>query len=137
MDTIDMKYIIAEVAACHGVKIDADDPMIAIVSLNQLALMDLMTPLIESMKLIGSELEESPRMADYRRSEAQVEEVRQAAAALRAEIQNNVERARANFYKSLVLELNEVRRRVTRLRAVSLICAAIIFSFGFWMGWKL
>jgi hypothetical protein len=137
MNNIDPKYIIAEVAARHGVKIDADDPMIAIVSLNQLALMELMTPLIESMKLIGSELEESPRMADYRGSEALVEEVRQAAAALRAEIQNDVERARANFYKSLVLELNEVRRRVTRLRAVSLICAAIIFSFGFWMGWKL
>ena len=59
------------------------------------------------------------------------------AAALRAEIQNDVERARANLCKSLVLELNAVRRRVTRLRAVSLICAGILFSFGFWMGWKL
>jgi hypothetical protein len=66
MNNIDPKYIIAEVAARHGVKIDADDPMMAIVSLNQLALMELMTPLIESMKLIGSELQKSPRMADYR-----------------------------------------------------------------------
>jgi hypothetical protein len=30
MDTIDPKYLIAEVAARHGVKIDAKDPVMAI-----------------------------------------------------------------------------------------------------------
>jgi hypothetical protein len=76
-------------------------------------------------------------MADYRRSEALVEEVRQAAAILRAEIQDDVERARANFCKPLVLELNEVRKWTTLFRAVSLTCAVILFFVGFWIGWKL
>ena len=39
MDALDPKKIVAEVAARHGIKIDAKDPMMAVVTLNELALM--------------------------------------------------------------------------------------------------
>src|SRR2546422_2052751 len=96
MDALDPKTIIAEVAARHGIKLDAKDPMMAVVTLNELALMQFITPVIERIEAVGPEFEEAGRRTQRRAGKALADEVRQAAAVLRAEIQNDIERARLN-----------------------------------------
>jgi hypothetical protein len=138
MDAIDPKYIIAEIAARHGVKIDAKDPMMAVVTLNELVLMQLITPVIERIKAAGPEFEEAARRTQRLAGKALAESVMEAAFVLRTEIQNDIEGARLNASK-LILELNEAHNRnsLFRLVALSLMCAVIIFALGFWIGWKL
>ena len=50
MNALDPKRIIAEIAARHGIKLDAKDPMMAVVTLNELALVQFMTPMVERIE---------------------------------------------------------------------------------------
>jgi len=138
MNTIDPNYIIAEVAARHGVKIDAKDPMMAVVTLNELALMQFTTPVVERIEDAERRFEKAAERLQERAGGVLTREVERAAAVLRAEIQTDIEDAQLHAGK-MVLDLNEAHKRDTlyRLVALSLTCAAIIFLLGVWIGWKL
>jgi len=62
------------------------------------------------------------------------QEVRQAAAILRAEIQTDIEKARLNA-SQLILDVQQANRRTIRLiwRAVFLIFSMVFFLFGCWI----
>lgn len=135
MNALDPKRIIAEVAARHGIKLDAKDPMMAVVTLNELALMQFMTPMVERIEAAGGQFEESYIRTQRRAGKAISEEAREAVSVLRAEIQSDIEGARLNA-RELVLEVHQANKHGIMVRwvAVSLICALILFVLGFWTG---
>jgi hypothetical protein len=135
MNALDPKRIIAEVAARHGIKLDAKDPMMAVVTLNELALMKFMTPMVERIEAAGGQFEEAYIRTQRRAGKAISEEAREAVSVLRAEIQSDIEGARLNA-RELVLEVHQANKRGIMVRwvAVSLICALILFVLGFWTG---
>ena len=135
MNALDPKRIIAEVAARHGIKLDAKDPMMAVVTLNELALMHFITPTVERIEAAGGQFEEAYIKTQRRAGKAIAEEARDAAAVLRAEIQTDIESARLNT-RELVLEVHRANKRGIMLRwvGVSLICALMLFVLGFWTG---
>jgi hypothetical protein len=138
MDALDPRKIVAEVAARHGIKIDAKDPMLAVVTLNELALTQFTTPVVERIEDAERRFEKAAERLQECAGGVLTREVERAAIVLRAEIQTDIEDARLNAGK-MVLELNEAHKRHTlyRLVATSLTCAVIIFLLGVWIGWKL
>jgi len=138
MDALDPKKIVAEVVARHGIKIDAKDPMMAVVTLNELALMQFTTPVVERIEDAERRFEKAAERLQERAGGVLTRQVERAASVFRAEIQTDIEDARLNADK-MVIELNEAHKRHTlyRLVAVSLTCAVIIFLLGVWIGWKL
>jgi len=138
MDALDPKKIVAEVVARHGIKIDAKDPMMAVVTLNELALMQFTTPVVERIEDAERRFEKAAERLQERAGGVLTRQVERAVSVFRAEIQTDIEDARLNADK-MVIELNEAHKRHTlyRLVAVSLTCAVIIFLLGVWIGWKL
>jgi hypothetical protein len=138
METFDPKYFIAEVAARHGVIIDAKDPMMAVVTLNELALMQFTTPVVERIEGVERRFEKAAERLQQLAGGLLAREVTKATVVLRAEIQTDIEDARLNA-RQLVLELTNAHKRDTlyRLVTLSLTCAVIIFALGFWIGCKL
>jgi hypothetical protein len=138
MDALDPRKIVAEVAARHGIKIDAKDPMLAVVTLNELALTQFTTPVVERIEDAERRFEKAAERLQERAGGVLTRQVERAASVLRAEIQTDIEDARLNAGK-MVLELNEAHKRhaLYRLVATSLTCAVIIFLLGVWIGWKL
>ena len=136
--TIDSKRMIAEVVARHGIKIDVKDPMMAVMTMNELAMAQLIDPVIERIEAVGPAFEQAILRVHRLAGEALSQDVRKAAAILRAEIQTDVKNARLNA-SQLVTELNEAHKRgaLLRLAAITMTCAVIIFFLGFWVGWKL
>jgi hypothetical protein len=135
MDALDPRKIVAEVAARHGIKIDAKDPMMAVVTLIELALMQFITPAVERIKAAGDQFEEAYIKTQRRAGEALVDETRRAVAFLRAEIRGDIKNARLHA-SELVLEVHRANKRgiVLRWVGVSLICALMLFVLGFWTG---
>ena len=135
MDALDPRKIVAEVAARHGIKIDAKDPMLAIVTLNELALMQFTTPVVERIEDAERRFEKVAERLQERAGGVLTRQVERVASVLRAEIQTDIEDARLNAGK-MVLELHDANKRHTlyRLVALSLTCAVIIFLLGVWIG---
>ena len=132
--TIDPKYVIGEVAARHGIKIDAKDPMMVVVTMNELAMMQMITPVIDRIEAAGPEFEEAYVKTQRRAGLMLSQEVREAASILRAEIQTDIEKARLNA-SQLILDVQQANRRTIRLiwRAVFLIFSMVFFLFGCWI----
>jgi len=110
---IDPKYVIGEVAARHGIKIDAKDPMMAVVTMNELAMMQMITPVIDRIEAAGPAFEQSYLKTQCRAGLALSHEVRQAAAILRKEIQSDIEKARLNACQ-LILDVQEANKQTLK-----------------------
>jgi len=110
----------------------------AVVTLNELALMQFTTPVVDRIEDAERRFEKAAKRLQERAGGVLIREVERAAGALRAEIQTDIEDAQLNARK-MVLDLNEAHKRDTlyRLVALSLTCAVIIFLLGVWIGWKL
>ena len=74
--------LIGEVAARYGIRLDADDPAFALVSLNQLALEDAVEQLVARMKEIAVDLEKSAESVGLRAGIAVAEQIRNSCATI-------------------------------------------------------
>lgn len=125
--TIDPKFVIGEVAARHGIKIDAQDPMMAVVTMNELAMMQMITPVIDRIEAAAPAFEEVILKVHRRAGRLLADEVSQAAAIVRAEIQRDIEEARLNV-SQLILDVQQANKQTLRLVwfVMSLIFAMVV-----------
>jgi len=136
--TIDPKYVIGEVAARHGIRIDAKDPMMAVVTMNELAMMQMITPVIDRIEAAGPEFEEAYVKTQRRAGLMLSQEVREAASILRAEIQTDIEKARLNA-SQLILDVQGANKRTLKLVwfAMSMIFAmVVILTLDMMVRWR-
>ena len=94
--TIDPKYMIGEVAARHGIKIDAKDPIMAVVTLNELAMMQYTASVEERIEGAGKQFERAASRLQELAASVLADEVGKAGIALRSEIQTDIHDARLN-----------------------------------------
>jgi len=117
MADLDLRRIVGEIAARHGIRLSVDDPVLAIVTLNKL----ILEATIESLENRVHKMEESIDQAGQK-----VE--RRGGMILAQEASRLVGGLRGGF---------DLKASVYCSLAVGVFCVVIVFSFGILVGWNL
>jgi hypothetical protein len=133
-ETIDVRRLIAEVASRNGIRVEPDDPAFALVTLNQLVLEDFVARMDERIRLGIAEFMDAVHKTEARAGKILGAEVRESAAAVREELQRDVEAARVGGLE-LIHELHRQHIRLGLfLRCATDLVVAATLAIGFWLG---
>ena len=113
VDSSEIKRLAAEVSVQHGIRVDPDDPIMAVATLNRLMLEHVMA---NAASLIGDATQEFNRATErvqIRAGSVVAQEVREAVASIRTEIQKDIESARLNA-RELIDELHQTQLQSRR-----------------------
>lgn len=83
--TIDLKRLAAEVSAQHGMRVDPDDPMMAVVTLNRLVFEQAVGQVLERVQASVRDFETAADKVQVRAGSALAQEVRDCGSAMREE----------------------------------------------------
>ena len=101
--TNDLKRLAAEVSIQHGIRIDPDDPMMAVVTLNRFVFEAAVAQVIERMQAAVRDFEAAAEKVQVRAGGALAQEVRESGVVMRQEVAKLMEdhhrRARAEGYR--------------------------------------
>lgn len=134
---IDLKRLAAEVSIQHGIRIDADDPMMAVVTLNRLVFEQAVAQVLDRVQSAVRDFETATEKVQVRAGGVLAQEVRECAATLRDEIVKVVGRVDSSISKSSAStnSASPVARTVWLVVGLSL--ALILLAFGVWLGTRL
>lgn len=132
---IDIKRLIGEVAARDGIRVEPGDPAFALVTLNQLVLEDAAEQIREYIRAGVAEFTEAVHKTEARAGRLLAEEVKEAAAELRRELERDIEKARIEA-NQIVQAVHQAHTKAALVRwvAASVVAAAGIFAAGLWIG---
>jgi hypothetical protein len=133
--SIDIQRLIGEVAARDGIRVEPGDPAFALVTLNQLVLEDSIKQIGEHIRSGIVEFTDAVQKTESRAGKVLAEEVKEAAAEIREELQRDVEGARVGA-REMVYELQRKQSRLALLRWSVVAAAAVltVFASGVWAG---
>jgi hypothetical protein len=138
MNQVDMKPLLAELAKRHGFRLDSDDPGIAIVTLNQLVLEVCIEQLCVAARTAVDEIERTGKRAETRAVAYIAQEIKPCVAAIRDELQKDIDTARLRATETVV-ELNRAHRQTAPLRekwiGIGLIIGTALIALAFWAGY--
>ena len=131
----DVKRLISEVAAENGIRVEPDDPLFALVTINRMVLDEAIQKLQGQIQARIAEFSADLEKAERRAGSILAQKVRESAEQMREVLQNDIHLAglKAREFVHLV---HEAHRGPTLIRwsAVGLIAGAILFGGGFWLG---
>jgi hypothetical protein len=131
---IDVRRLIGEVAARNGIRVEPDDPAFALVTLNQLVLEEIVTRVDAQIRLGIAEFMDAVHKTEERAGKILGAEVREAAAAVREELQRDVGAARVGALE-LIRELHRQHVRMGLfVRCGTDLVVAATLAIGFWLG---
>ena len=132
---MDVNRLIGEVAARHGIKVQSWDPAFALVTLNELVLEDIARRLTEEVHSGIAEFTDAVQKTETRAGKILAQQVNEAAAELRREMQRDIEDARLRA-NEIVLDVHRAHRKpaVIRWGAAGLIAGLALFGSGLWFG---
>ena len=135
MDSIEIKQLAAEVSLQHGIRIDPDDPIMAVVTLNRLVLENMLNEGLRSIRTAAQEFNHAAERVQVRAGSAVGQEVRECVALIRGELQKDIDEARVHACE-LVEELHRVQSRWSIIRwiAAGILGGAVLFAGGFYSG---
>ena len=132
---LDVKRLIGEVAARNGIRVESWDPAFALVTLNELVLEEIARRLTEELHAGIKEFTDAVQKTEARAGKLLAQQVKEAAAELRKELQRDIEGARLRA-SEIVLDVHRAHRRpaVIRWGAAGLIAGVGLFGSGLWIG---
>src|SRR5579884_1272477 len=132
---IDVKQLIAEVAACDGIRVEPGDPAFALVTLNRLVLEDAAEQIREHIRAGVADFNEAVHRTEMRAGKMLAEEVKEAAAELRRELEQDIEKARIEA-NQIVWAVHQAHTKAALVRwvAAGVIAGAGVFAAGLWIG---
>jgi hypothetical protein len=132
---IDRKRLVAEMASRYGIRMDDNDPALAIVSLNQLALEETVRSVCEQLRARVAEFEASAQKLEVRAGTVLAQQVKESAAELRRELHSDVNAASLKC-RELLHQIHEAHRRPILVRwvAIGLLFGFILLLCGVWIG---
>jgi hypothetical protein len=135
MDSIEIKRLATEVSLQHGIRIDPDDPIMAVVTLNRLVLESMLNEELRSIRTAAQEFNQATERVQVRAGSAVGREVRECVALIRGELQKDIDEARVHACE-LVEELHRVQSRWSIIRwiAAGILGGAVLFAGGFYSG---
>jgi hypothetical protein len=128
----DVKRLAAEISVQHGIRVDPDDPMMAVVTLNRLLLEQAVGEIVERLASATRDFQDAAEKVQLRAGSRLAQEVRESAAALREEL-----------IEAGQLRVGQVAAEVGRPDATSAarwrlvlggVLAIVLFLSGFWLG---
>jgi len=135
MRQLDLKQLAAKVSVEHGIRVDLDDPIMAVVTLNRLVLEQAANEIVEEVRSATREFEEAAETVQLRAGALVAQKVRDCVAVLRQEIVTDIGNASTRARKSTgdVGRADE-RPAVQRWIAIGLLSGAVLFGCGVWLG---
>jgi hypothetical protein len=131
----DRQKLIAEIAARHQIRLESDDPIFTVVTLNQLVMEDTVAEMLKAMAATLSRFEASIERAENRAGGLLAESVKDSGALIRRMMQEDIRAANLKT-NELVRRLDAVHnRRALRFWAgIALLCTVILCAGSFWLG---
>jgi hypothetical protein len=133
--TIDLKRMAAEVSVQHGIRVDPDDPMMAVVTLNRLIFEQAIAQVLERVEAAVKDFETAAERVQVRAGVALAQEVRACGVVMRQEVEKAFEPLGWGGKSSLT---NADGAPSTRERqkwvVVGLALALCLFGLGVWVG---
>jgi hypothetical protein len=131
----DVKRLISEVAAQNGIRVEPDDPLFALVTINRIVLEEATQRLQDQIQARISGFDASYQRAERRAGAVLAQMVKESAEQMRQGLQNDIHRAGLKACEFVHL-VNEAHRRPTLIRwsTVGLAAGALLFGGGFWLG---
>ena len=135
MDSTEIKRLAGEVSLRHGIRIDPDDPIMAVVTLNRLVLENVLSEGLQSIRTAAKEFNQAAERVQVRAGSVVGQEVRECIALIRGELQKDIDEARVHACE-LVEELHRVQSRWSIIRwiAAGILGGAVLFAGGFYSG---
>ncbi|HEX4167497.1 MAG TPA: hypothetical protein VHZ55_18685 [Bryobacteraceae bacterium] len=135
MDSTELRRLAAEASLQHGIRIDPDDPIMAVVTLNRLVLENVLSEGLRSIRTAAEEFTQAAERVQIRAGAAVGYDVRECVAAIRGELQKDIDEARLHACE-LVEELHRAQSRwsIVRWIAVGILSGAVLFASGFYSG---
>lgn len=135
MAMIDVKRLAAEISLQHGIRVEPDDPIMAVVTLNQLVFEQSVGVVVDRVASAVRELEQAADKVQARAGIVLAQEVRDCVVSLRQEMGKDMDSASIHPHLNSRgwdgrLSIFGIRTWVT----VGLVFAAGLFSVGVWLG---
>ena len=133
--TFNVQRLIAEVAAQHGFLLKPDDAAFALVTMNRLVLEESLEAIRSRVAADLAQFQASAQWAHKRAESAIEEEVRRSTAALRDEIQRDINTARLRAVE-IVQEVKTAYQQPMSNRKFTIVvlAALLLFLCGIWVG---
>jgi hypothetical protein len=133
LTAIDLKRLAAEVSVQHGIRIDPDDPMLAVVTLNRLVFEHAVAQVLERMQTSVQEFEAATEKVQIRAGAILAQEVRNCGAAFRRQFDQALEGASRSDSAPQTSKRGEILLNwFAALGAITF--ALVLFAVGIWVG---
>ena len=138
MGSIDAKKLTAQVAARHGLLIREDDPAMALVTMNEIVLEQVVENAQVGLRGILSEAEKGQKRSQQEAAVWVQEEIGRAGSALRVQLLRDIDAGRLQA-KELVVQLAQLysRSAVRTWVAFGIVSALILLLIGVGLGFEL
>lgn len=138
MGSIDAKKLTAQVAARHGLLIREDDPAMALVTMNEIVLEQVLENAQVGLRGILSEAEKGQKRSQQEAAVWVQEEIGRAGSALRVQLLRDIDAGRLQA-KELVVQLAQLysRSAVRTWVAFGIVSALILLLIGVGLGFEL
>jgi len=136
MADFDIRRLLRELAARHGIRMSIDDPALTIVTLNRLLLEEAYQVFGNQVREATDRIDKTGEKVQERAGSILAQEVLFCAGAVRQELHDDIDLANQRAQK-IVMDLHRKYSKASLYRSlpVGLLCAVILFGCGFWMGW--
>jgi len=138
MGSVDTKRLSGEVAARHGLLIREDDPAMALVTMSEIVLEQVLKEAEVRFRGVLSEAEKSQKRSQQDVLVWVQEEMGRAGTALRAQVQRDIDAGRLQA-RELVIQLSQVyaRSAVRRWVALGIVSGLLLVLIGVGLGLEL
>ena len=138
MGSVDTKRLSGEVAARHGLLIRDDDPAMALVTMSEIVLEQVLKEAEVRFRGVLSEAEKSQKRSQQDVLVWVQEEMGRAGTALRAQVQRDIDAGRLQA-RELVIQLSQVyaRSAVRRWVALGIVSGLLLVLVGVGLGLEL
>jgi hypothetical protein len=135
--TIDLKRLAAEVSVQHGIRVDPDDPMMAVVTLNRLVFEQAVSQVLERVQASVRDFETAADKVQVRAGGALAQEIRDCGVELRQEVGKVFEDFRRVEPNGQNINGGCLCRADRKWLVMGLAIALLLFCLGIWVGTRL
>ena len=132
---IDLKRLAAEVSVQHGIRVDPDDPMMAVVTLNRLVFEQAVGQVLERVQASVRDFEAAAEKVQVRAGGALAQEVRDCGVVIRQEVGKAFQSIRREAPPSQNGNVDGYQTARERMWLITgLLLALALFGIGVWVG---
>ena len=132
---LDTQKLIAEIAARHHVRVDPDDPVFVVVTVNQRVMEDTVREMLKVMEATLARFDASVERAENRAGRVLAQAVKESGDGIRRVVHEDIGAAsvKANELVRAIHNAHSVRA-LGLWAGVTLLCTTVLCAGSFWLG---